>query len=297
MRKILLITVSILIVLSSAGCANGSSGTSTEAAAADMNRAVAAELSVSSAESAPRISIQGSADVLSYMLALSDAYKAEYANAVVDVVAVGREEALEAAQTGEADVAVFTVESLSEVPPGADIAAYACISVIVHPDNEISSLTSEDIIDIFIGDLTNWGWIGGADAEIELVVPDKDVPLRQLFEIILPLRSTTGIAKSLIPGDAQTFADEASVIQAVAEDKNAIGICWATVEDSSVISVDVDGIPISDASVSDGSYILSRPIVLMSGTDESLSMPPIPEFAKNGQMIQVTRSLGLWPIK
>ena len=297
MKRILLISIFLSLILSFAGCANSSSGSFPDDNMSDAQRAAAAELNSGSAGTASRISLQGGADVLPYMLALSDMFQAENGNATVDVVAVGMEEALEAAEAGEADAAIFSVDSLSDVPSGAEVVAYACVAVIVNPGNSVTSLPSVDITDIFIGDVTNWQELGGEDAPVLLFVPDKDVPLRQLFEKTLPLRSTTGIAKSLIPGDYSAFQDEASVIQAVANEKNAIGICWAAANSNAVTPVEVDGTPLSEDAVYSGSYLLSRPIVYVRGASGTESAAAIADFAQSPQMKQVAHGLGLWPIQ
>ena len=57
----------------------------------------------------------------------------------------------------------------------------APIVVITHPDIAVDNLTTEQLRDIFSGKITNWKEVGGAPADIVVVVPDKSTAAYRNF--------------------------------------------------------------------------------------------------------------------
>ena len=242
------------------------------------------------------IEVQGSVDALPLMLALSDSFMSENEGVTVDVAAVGRESAREVALSGETDLAVFSLGNGMDMPEGGVIAAYQCVAVVLHMDNTVPGLTKEQLTGLMTGDIVNWEDVGGPDGPVTLYIPEAFDALRQTIEDILPLKNTSGIAKSLIPERAEILQDSASIAQAVADDKNALGIVWAAEIPSGLKPASIDSVFPSDTSVTDGSYILSRPVVMVAGR-QSEQTSAILEHAKGNAMEQQIKGLGLWPVK
>ena len=85
-------------------------------------------------------------------------------------------------------------------PAQEHIIAVDSIVLITHPDNRISTLTSEQLRGIYSGQITNWSEVGGNDLEITVVGRPEGSGTRDVFE-------------SRIFGDAEaTLAENAVVI-------------------------------------------------------------------------------------
>jgi len=229
----------------------------------------------------------GEIETLPYMVALTDAYIAEYDGASIDFAVVSRDEALELFQSGQAQAAVVTEET-----QGGVLVAYQCLGVAVHPDNPITELSIDEIFGIFSGEIDNWQEFGFDDAPITVYATDRYTASRQAFENVLALKSDEGIAKSLVTDTAVVLPDEDSVVEAIIGDKYGIGIIWVSETPMAVNFISVDSVTFSNSSIVDGSYKLSVPIVLMaSGDVESLL-----EFAVCSKMTEIARGLGFWPV-
>jgi DNA-binding transcriptional LysR family regulator len=66
------------------------------------------------------------------------------------------------------------------------------LSVIVHPSNEVTTLTWEDLGDIFSGRVFSWAAVGGSDEAIQPVIPLDGERSREVFKsVVLPESSFT----------------------------------------------------------------------------------------------------------
>ncbi|MDR0490353.1 MAG: substrate-binding domain-containing protein [Oscillospiraceae bacterium] len=228
----------------------------------------------------------GDIGALPYMLALTESYTAEYEGAKMDFAVVGRDEALEMVQSGGAQIAVLT----GEVPGGRPV-AHQCLGIAAHPGNAAEDLTCAQLFDIFSGAVADWGELGFDDAPIRLYLTENASASRQTFEEILSLRSTSGIARSLISPSAVILSDEDEVAGAVVSDRFALGIVWAGSAPNSVKLLSVDSVAPSKDTVS--SYPFARPIMVVGDGED---VETILEYIKSPSMASVARSLGLWPI-
>ena len=229
----------------------------------------------------------GEIDALPHMVALTDAYINEYEGASIDFAVVGRDEALELFQSGQAQAAVVTGEA-----PGGVLVAYQCLGVAVHPDNPVAEISREQIFGVFSGEIDNWQEFGYDNAPITIYITDRYSASRQAFENILSLKSAGGIAHSLISETAVVLPGEASVLEAISEDKYGIGVIWAFETPMAVSFLAVDSVALSSDAVLDGSYLLSSPIMLMADRE----VEALQEFAVCPKMNDIARGLGFWPV-
>lgn len=90
------------------------------------------------------------------------------------------------------------------------------LSVYVHTDNPIKELTMEQLLLIFTGKTKNWKQVGGPDAPITIYSRENSSGTYEFFkENVLKGRD--------FAARAQTVPGTASVVEAVARDKNSIG--------------------------------------------------------------------------
>ena len=63
--------------------------------------------------------------------------------------------------------------------------AWDALVFIVHPDNQVESLTQEQIRGIYTGRITNWKEVGGADHEIHAYTRDPDSGSQEKMETLV----------------------------------------------------------------------------------------------------------------
>ena len=143
------------------------------------------------------------------------------------------------------------------------VLAYDGIAIIVNPQNPVEDLTSETLAQIYKGEITNWSEVGGNDAEIVLIGREAGSGTRDGFESIT---GTEDICKY-----RQELTSTGDVITTVSQNPGAIGYAsLASIKDT-VKAVSIDGVVPSEETIKDGSYVVQRPFVLVTKTDEALS--------------------------
>src|SRR5512137_3010335 len=105
--------------------------------------------------------------------------------------------------------------------------AIDCITIVVHPDNPIGNLTTEQIRDIFSGEITNYAQVGGPDRRIVVVEREDGSGTRSTFEeMVMNKTDVTNAALQKPASGAIRFT--------VAGNPNAIGYLGIGYVDSTV---------------------------------------------------------------
>jgi phosphate transport system substrate-binding protein len=141
------------------------------------------------------------------------------------------------------------------VSPVPHIIAMDGIAVIVHTSNPIQGLTMEQIIDIYIGKITNWKELGGEDQKIVLVSRDSSSGTYEIFETIV-LQGKKVTPNSLSQTSNQTVATIISTT------KGAIGYVGLGYVSNNVKALKVNEVIPEKAMVINGTYPISRPLFM-----------------------------------
>jgi glucose/mannose transport system substrate-binding protein len=138
------------------------------------------------------------------------------------------------------------------------------IAVLVNKSNGVSSLTKQQLADIFSGKITDWAQVGGTGGPIYLYAPDdKSGTLDTFKSLVLNPRP--------ISARASRFEDSAKLSDAVAADSNAIGFAGtAFTRNCKALAIsngtDKPQLPTTFA-ISAGNYPLSRRLYLYVAAD------------------------------
>ena len=164
------------------------------------------------------------------------------------------------------------------------------IAIIAHPDNPVSDLSIEQIAKIYTGEITNWKDVGGDDAEIVLIGREAGSGTRDGFESITDTKDACKYRQEL--------TSTGDVITTVAGNPNAIGYAsLASVKDT-VKALSVGGVVPTEATVSDGTYAVQRPFVLVTkdGTELSAAAQKFFEYATGAAAADVISAAGAVPV-
>jgi len=191
------------------------------------------------------LTVTGSGSVTPVINAIADQFEADTPGYLLEVLpGSGTGSGVRGIIDGTLDFAAMSrparedEEGVVYVPYGTSSTA-----VFTHPDVGVTELTSEQLTDVFSGEITNWSEVGGNDLEILIFIRDEEegntVDLREAFI------GDAGFQEGTQPVESQTEMQET-----VAELEGAIGYgTWAAAvaNEADVTPLTVDGIGVDDA--------------------------------------------------
>jgi phosphate transport system substrate-binding protein len=127
------------------------------------------------------------------------------------------------------------------------------IAIATHPDQTVGELTTEQVRQIFAGDITNWSEVGGADAVIAVIAREEGSGTRAAFEEMV-------MEDEVITGTAILLPSNGAVRTAVAEDPDSIGFLSFGYLDDSTKALDIDGVAATVENAISGDYPVVRPL-------------------------------------
>ena len=243
-----------------------------------------------------KISIVGSTTITEPMEKLVEAYKKSGCPDKIEVQGNGSSAGIKATIDGTADIGMASRE-LSEEEKGAGLVetviAYDGIAVIVNPKNGITGLTKVQIKDIFEGKITNWSEVGGIDQDIIVVTREAGSGTRSAFEEILKLLDEN--KASTIVGTALVSEGTGAVMATVATKEASIGFVSEGYLDDSIKSLAIDGVECTVDNVKSGSYIISRPLILVTKPDVKTQAQQIIDYivGDEGQKIMSEKYISI----
>jgi len=139
------------------------------------------------------------------------------------------------------------------------------ICIIVHPSNKVKNLTKDQAMKIFLGQITNWKDVGGANAAIIIKNREVGSGTRATLEELL-------LDKKSVKSTSTNYSSSATLLNAVAKDKNAIGYDSLGYVNSKVKVLTLNKVKPSAATVKNNSYLLGRNLYMLSkGTPKGVS--------------------------
>ncbi len=216
-----------------------------------------------------KISITGSTTVLPIAQALAEAYQALNAGADIQVSGGGSGVGVQAAggKTAEIGMSSRDVQDTEKAKyPDLKIIPMARdgIVMIVHPSNDLSSLTLAQIKDIYTGKATSWKDVGGKAQPIVVIGRDSASGTREFFNT--KIMGTNATVSTMLEKNSN-----GGVKSSVAPNPGAIGYVGMGYVDATVkalnISVNGTGIPPTVNNVVTGYYPLSRQLFYLTSGD------------------------------
>jgi phosphate transport system substrate-binding protein len=154
----------------------------------------------------------------------------------------------------------------NHLPPPDELAVWAApiaqdgIAVIVHPDNPITNLTTDQLRSIYQGRVSNWQDLGGSDLALNVISREDGSGTRNEFEQLVMGNRQTTFAAMIAPSSE-------GMIELVARTPGSIGYVSQAFLNASVRAVSIDGItPILDH-IFDNTYPL-RSTIFVAGLQE-----------------------------
>jgi len=257
------------VTVETSATTSAAASATTTAAASDSETSAAASETTAASDLSGSLILTGSTSMADVATALAEAFMKANPDVTVSVGGNGSGEGPTAVNDGTAQIGMLSRGLKdTETPEAFDkyIIGYDGIAVIVNSAAGVTALTKDQIVKIFKGEITNWKDVGGADAVIQCIGREAASGTRGAFEELIDLK------------DACVYKEEqnstGNVKQAVASNPNAIGYVSLSAVDDTIVAVDYDGVAASTDNVSNGTYTLQRPFVMIdkAGTTDALTV-------------------------
>ena len=250
-----ILAAATLLMGSFAGCGNSAS---TEGNDASNDTTAEASADDKDAESlSGTISLAGSTSMEKVCESLMEGFMEKYPDITVTTEYTGSGAGLEALAAGSIDIGNSSRHVKEEESSNGlveNVIALDGIAVIVDVGNSTVELTSDQLAQIYKGELTNWSELGGADEAIVVIGRESGSGTRDAFEELLEVADECKYAQELDSTGA--------VLAKVASTPGAIGYVSLDVVDDTVNSIVLDGSAPTEEEILAGNYKLSRPFVM-----------------------------------
>lgn len=298
MKKAGVVLLAGVMAFGLAACGSSSSETTaadTTAAATEAEK-TEAEAEETEGEAAGKelsgsITMAGSTSMEKFANTLAESFMAAHPDVTVQAEFTGSSAGVEAVLSGQSDIGNssrnLTEDELAE---GAveNIVAIDGIAVVTDPNNTVSDLTRDQLIQIYTGEVTNWSDLGGESLPIVVVGREAGSGTRGAFEEILEIEDQCQYANELDSTGA--------VMARVASTPGAIGYVSLDVLDDTVKALSLDGVEANEANIKDGSYFLSRPFVMATKgelVDQNELVQALFEYVYSEEGQELVQSVGL----
>ena len=264
MRKMMAMLSAAVVAVGVMGCggnaatdSNADANTTSQAADATTDTTAGADLS-------GKITLAGSTSMEKLANAMAEAFMEKYPNVTVAPEFTGSGAGLESLAKGTVDIGdASRALSDDEKAGGAveNIVAIDGIAVITDSENAVSDITSEQLAQIYTGEITNWSDLGGADEQIVVIGREAGSGTRDAFEELNDVKDACKYAQELDSTGA--------VLAKVAATPGAIGYVSLDVVDDTIQTVSLDGVAPTEENILAGDYLLSRPFVMATNGEIS----------------------------
>lgn len=237
-----------------------------------MNTKLLALLAVTGAFSAntmanETVSVSGSTSVTDVMEVLAETYHKANPAVFIEVQGTGSSAGVKAAKNNTSMLGMSSralKDSEKEAALNETTIAKDGIAVAINPKNSVQNLTKDQIAAIYRGEVKNWSEVGGENQPVVVVTRDTASGTRGAFEDIMGLkRKINGKSVSAISPMAQVGHGNGAVKTTVANNTFAIGYISLGSVDQSVKAVQVNGVDATAANVSNGTYEIARPFLVL----------------------------------
>ena len=217
------------------------------------------------------IAISGSTTVLPIIQSAGEAFMAANPDIPLAISGGGSGSGIKALNEGLCDVAMASRDVKgTELDLGAKrgvklfktTVAIDALVPVVHPDNPVKALTSEQLRDIFSGKITNWKEVGGEDGKIVVISRDTSSGTYETWvEIIMK-------GEKVLPA-ALLQASNGTVVQTVGKNKKAIGYIGFGYLNKTLQGLKVDGVVASAETALANTWPIGRELYLFTNGEPS----------------------------
>jgi len=247
-----------------------------------------------STEARPLV-VTGSSTIYPLMLEIGRRFERLNPGVAIDVMSGGSGRGLADLRAGISDIAMV---SRSLADNERDLFAFSLCrdgaAIVVNRSNPLKGLSSRQLSELLTGKITNWKQLGVRPGAINLAWRAEGQAIPELIQQHL------GLKPGQIRGHATIF-ENADAIAFVAKDRNAItfvalGVAERSVKAGAAVKLlAYGGITASTRAVRDHTYLLSRPLSLVTRTPPTGLQKRLIDYAGSSAVIDLQEKHGFVP--
>ncbi len=176
------------------------------------------------------------------------------------------------------------------VNPVEHVVALDAIIPVVHPGNQVSNLTIDQLSQIYQGKITNWKEVGGEDRRIVVISRDSSSGTFESWDHFV-------MKKAKVTPRAQMLASNGALVTAVAKNRFAIAYLGIGYLNASVKPLQVDGVTASIQTAMSKAYPLSRELYMYTNGEPAGDVAKYLDFVKSAEGQVVVAKEGFVPLK
>jgi phosphate transport system substrate-binding protein len=220
--------------------------------------------SIGSAVAADNVVIKGSTTVLPIAQAALEAYMKAHPGVNISLSGGGSGDGIKALIDKSADIAPSSREIKPKetelakhkgVVPVAHTVAMDALTPIVHPRNNVNGLTIDQLSQIYQGKIKNWKEVGGDNLQIIVVSRDSSSGTFESWGHLV-------LNNAKVSPRAQMQASSGVVVQAISNNRYAIGYVGIGYLNQSVKALTVNGVAASAKTALSKEYPIARPLYM-----------------------------------
>lgn len=243
-----------------------------------------------------KLTLTGSSTVAPLAGEIAKRFEALHPDVRIDVQTGGSSQGIADARRGTADIGMAS-RALHDNERELDAHTIALdgITVIVHRDNPVTSLTDQQIIDIFTGSIRNWSEVGGNEDVITVANKADGRATLELFLSHFKLQSAD-IRADVVIGDNQHG------IRTVSGTSTAIGYVsigaaeFEAGRGTAIKLLPMSGVEPTSERVRDGDFPLSRPLNLITHGERSALVQRFLDYATSSAVNDLVEAQFFVPI-
>jgi len=257
-------------------------------------------LIVLSNEKDTNISVVGSTTVQPLMVSFQEEYEKHH-NVTLNVSGGGSGAAAPAVRNGTADIGMLSRNpNAGEADLKHIVIAGDAVVIVVNKSANIANLTLEQVAKIYSGEYTNWNQVGGGAGPIHPIIREDGSGTRECLDTIM--KTVHGFSDSKY----RSYPSQASTNSMLSQVKNVSGAIGyinlgaVTTMDkdtrAAVSIVSIGGVAPSAATVTDGTYKISRNLVLITDGDPVGEVKAFLDWIKSPRGQRIVEKEGFVPI-
>ncbi|MGB9202278.1 phosphate ABC transporter substrate-binding protein [Methanobacterium sp.] len=208
------------------------------------------------------ITITGSTSAYPVVEGLANAYMEKHPNVHITVSGGDSGVGITSVRSGKVDIGTSSrnltnaeSEGLTQYVIGND-----AISIIVNDKNPVNTISLTQLEGIYTGNITNWNQVGGNNSSITPVTREVGSGTRADFENFI-------LNNKSFESSIQVATFNYGLLQTVAVTPNSIGYIAHDYLNNQVKLLEVNDIPLTEQTVTNGSYPLTRQLLfIVKGT-------------------------------
>lgn len=243
-----------------------------------------------------RVTITGSSTIAPLMNEIAKRFESGHPGLRVDVQSGGSSRGVSDSRSGLADIGMV---SRDLKPDEADLQRFPIardgVCLIVHKENPVTSLTSDQIVRIYTGQVRHWKDVGGTDVAITVVNKAEGRSTLEVFASHFKL-DTKQIHADVVIGDNEQG------VKTVAGNPQAIGyVSIGTAEYNRDTGVPIrllplDGVEASVTNVRNGTFPIARTLHLVTKAPPEGAVKALIDFTTSPEVHDLVKELSFVPI-